>query len=206
MKKLKTHLFLAGMVFLSVSPLLAQKIELKSGSLEFLKGQTALNVEYNYDGLTVGKITEQAYIEKNIAEYNSKEAGKGDKWLQAWKSNRETRFEPKFEELLNKQFSERKIDLKPGKNPEARFTLVLKTINLEPGWNAAVMRAPAVISTEAGFYETKDRSKQLAVITILKAPGRDAMGYDFDVGYRLQEGYAKTGKELGAFLAKKALK
>jgi hypothetical protein len=206
MKKLKTHLFLVGMILLSVSSLLAQKIELKSGSLEFLKGETSLNVEYNYEGLTVGKITEQAYIEKNVAEHNSKEAGKGDKWLQAWKTSRATRFEPKFEELLNKQLSERKVALKAGKHPDARFTLVLKTINLEPGWNAAVMRAPAAISTEAGFYETKDRSKQLAVITILKAPGRDAMGYDYDVGFRLQEGYAKTGKELGAFLAKKALK
>jgi hypothetical protein len=68
------------------------------------------------------------------------------------------------------------------------------------------MRQPAQVSTEASFYQGKDRTKPLAVVTILKAPGRDAMGYDFDVGVRLQEGYAKTGKELGAFLYKKALK
>ncbi|HWN95274.1 MAG TPA: hypothetical protein VNT99_09600, partial [Methylomirabilota bacterium] len=89
---------------------------------------------------------------------------------------------------------------------DAKYTLVLKTLNLEPGYNAFVSRAPAQISTEAKFVETKDRSKELAVISILKAPGRDAMGYDFDPGYRLQEGYAKSGKELGAFLCKKALK
>jgi hypothetical protein len=32
------------------------------------------------------------------------------------------------------------------------------------------------------------------------------MGFDFDVGYRYQEGYAKAGKELGILLVKKALK
>lgn len=84
--------------------------------------------------------------------------------------------------------------------------MVLKTTHLEPGWNAAVMRAPAEVSTQAEFFETADRGKSLGVITIARAPGRDAMGYDFDVGYRIQEGYAKTGKELGAFLYKKALK
>lgn len=207
MRKFKKQLFVAGVVCLFASPLFAQTIKLQSGTLGFLKGEKTLNVEYVYDGLTVGKITETEYIKKKVAEYNAKEAGTGDKWLTSWQASRAKRFEPKFEELLNKQFSSKKIDLTAGKNPSARYTLVLKTTNLEPGWNAAVMRAPAEVSTEAGFYDTKDRSQPpLAVITLLKAPGRDGMGYDFDVGYRLQEGYAKTGKELGAFLCKKALK
>ena len=204
MKKIQALLLLAGMTFLSTSPLLAQSVKLTSGTLGFLKGQTTLNVEYSYEGMTVGKITEDEYIKKNVSEHNAKEAGKGDKWLEAWKANRASRFQPKFEELLNKQFQ--KSGLSAGKNPDAKYTLVLKTLNLEPGFNVAVMRMPAMISTQAELYETKDRTKQLALITILKAPGRDAMGYDFDVGYRLQEGYAKTGKELGALIVKKGLK
>jgi hypothetical protein len=206
MKKLKTQLILAAVAFLCVSPLWAQDMKLKSGKLDFLKGEKTLNVEYVYDGLTVGKSTEQAYIEKKVAEFNTKEAGKGEKWLENWKADRVKRYEPKFEELINKQFSSRKVDMKAGKIPEAKYTLVLKTINLDPGWNAAVMRRPAEVTTQAEFFATADRSTPLAVITIGKAPGQDAMGYDFDVGYRLQEGYAKTGKELGAYLSKKALK
>ncbi len=203
-QKLKTLLCLAGLITLTATPLLAQSLKLKSGALGFLKGEKTLNLEYVYDGLTVGKDTEQAYMDKRMAEANKKEAGAGDKWLASWKGARTKRFQPKFEDLLNKQWE--KSGLKAGQNPEANFTLVLKTTNLEPGWNAGVMRAPAEISTEATLVATKDRSKPLAVITILKAPGRDAMGYDFDASYRLQEGYAKTGKELGAFLNKKALK
>ena len=206
MKKLRSQWLVAVIAFVLVSPLAAQDMKLNSGSLDFLKGQTMLNVEYVYDGLTVGKGTEQAYIEKKVAEFNSKEPGKGEKWLENWKADRTKRYQPKFEELLNKQFTERKVNFKAGQYPDAKYTLVLKTLNLEPGYNAFVSRAPAQISTEAKFVDTKDRSKELAVISILKAPGRDAMGYDFDPGYRLQEGYAKTGKELGVFLYKKALK
>ena len=204
MKNFMTRWSLAGLIAAFAVCVSAQDMKLQSGALAFLKGEKTLNVEYVYDGLTVGKMTEQAYIDKKVEEANKKEAGTGDKWLVSWKADRAKRYQPKFEELLNKQLI--KTGLTVGANSAAKFTLVLKTTNLEPGWNAAVMRAPAGVSTEAAFYEGQDRGKPLAVITILKAPGRDAMGYDFDVGYRLQEGYAKTGKELGAFLYKKALK
>ncbi|MGZ4986880.1 MAG: hypothetical protein ACXWBP_02455 [Limisphaerales bacterium] len=206
MKKSGFQLLGTWFVLLCSSAALAQDIKLESGTLGFLKGEGTLNTEYAYDGLTVGKMTEKDYIEKKVAEYNAKQAGTGDKWLASWKTDRAARFEPKFEELLNKQFESRKIALKAGKSPDAKFTLVLKTTSLEPGWNAGIMRRPAEVSTQAEFYEGKDRSKPLAVITLLKAPGRDAMGFDFDVGYRFQEGYAKTGKELGYFLYKKALR
>lgn len=205
MKSLLPRLLLAATLF-AASPLMAQRLKLESGSPVFLKGETTLNLEYAYDGLKVGKEAEQAYIDKKVADYNKKEAGTGDKWLAGWKSDRERRFQPKFEELLNKQFTEKKLALNAGKHPEAKYTMVLKTTVLEPGFNVAVMRKPAEVSAVAEFFDTKDRSKPLAVISILNAPGRDAMGYDFDVGYRLQEGYAKTGKELGSFLVKKALK
>ncbi len=205
MKNIK-NLLLVGALLLCGSPALAQNIKLNSGSLGFLKGETTLNVEYTYDDLVVGKIAEQTYIDTKVAEANKKEAGAGDKWLASWKADRAKRFEPKFEELLNNQISNKKISVKAGKFPEAKYTMVLKTTQLEPGWNAGIMRAPASVSTQAEIFETKDRSKSLAMITISKAPGRDAMGYDFDAGYRLQEGYAKTGKELGAFLYKKGFK
>ena len=91
MKKLKTRLALVGALFLSVSPLLAQILKLASGSLDGLKGEKALNLEYVYDGLTVGKEAEQAYASKKVSEMNTKEAGKGDQWLAAWKGDRERR-------------------------------------------------------------------------------------------------------------------
>ena len=206
MQKIKIHLLLATAFLLSVSGLHAQKMKLESGALDFLKGVTTVNVEYVYDGMMVGKLTEPAYLEGKVAEYNKKEAGKGDKWLESWKRDPAARFQPKFEELLNKQFTERKVDLKVGADPAAKYTLILKTTLMEPGWNAGIARHDAEISATATFVETANRTPELAVISISKSPGRGGMGYDFDSGFRVQEAYAKAGKELGAFLCKKALK
>jgi hypothetical protein len=203
MRKTKINLVLATVMLLSVAGLHAQKMKLESGSLDFLKGVTAVNVEYVYDGMMVGKLTEPAYVEAKVAEYNKKEAGKGDQWLKAWKSDPAAKFQPKFEELLNKQFTERKVDLKVGADPAAKYTLILKTTLMEPGWNAGIARHDAEISATATFVETQKHATELAVISISKSPGRGGMGYDFDSGFRVQEAYAKAGKELGAFLGKK---
>ena len=205
MKKLLS-LFAAAALCTLASTASAQSVKLESGDLSFLKGATTLNVEFVYDGLTVGKLTEQAYIDKHVSEANAKAPGTGDAWLAKWKSDRAERYEPKFAELVNKQFTDRNTGLKLDHDATAKYTLVLKTTNLDPGFNVAVMRAPAAVSTRAEFYDTTDRSQTLAVVTILKAPGRDGMGYDFDAGYRLQEGYAKTGKELGILISKKIAK
>lgn len=102
------NILLLGALLLFVSPLSAQSIKLQSGSLAFLKGEATLNVEYSYDNLMVGKLTEQAYIDSKVTDYNKKEAGTGDKWLASWKADPTNRFQPKFEELFNKQFAGKK--------------------------------------------------------------------------------------------------
>jgi len=43
----------------------------------------------------------------------------------------------------------------------------------------------------------------IAKISIDDVAGQTFGGYDFDTGVRLQESYAKAGKELGKFLRKK---
>src|SRR5690606_1491496 len=63
----------------------AQKIKVTSGDLGFLKGQTTINVEYNYDNMGVGKFDkEEDYINQKVEDYNKKEAGRGDKWKESW--------------------------------------------------------------------------------------------------------------------------
>ena len=76
---------LTALCFLGL-PASAQRIKLDSGSLAFLKGQTSLNVDYVYDGLRVGKKTEEDYVRERVKAKNDEEPGKGDKWLAAWKA------------------------------------------------------------------------------------------------------------------------
>lgn len=176
----------------------SQKIKLIEGDLSPLKGQKSLKTEFTYDNMSVGKFPKEAdYIAKKKADLDEKEAGRGDKWEATWVSDRNERFEPQFRELFSKYADMSTVD------ENAAYTLIFKTVKTEPGWNIGISRSPAFIDAEAWIVDSKDNSKVIAKITITKAPGRDAMGYDYETGARLQEAYAKSGKELGAFIKSK---
>jgi hypothetical protein len=93
-------------VLIAGSILNAQKISLKKGNLGFIKGQKSILVTFDYSNMAVGKFDrEEEYIAKKVEDYNKSEAGKGDKWKEAWKNDRATRYEPKFEQLFNENAS-----------------------------------------------------------------------------------------------------
>lgn len=176
----------------------AQKIKLLQGDLGVLKGQTAVKTEFQYE-MSVGKFDkEEDYIAQKKKELNDKEPGRGDTWADSWKSDRQERFEPQFRELFSKHSDISTV----GDN--AQYTLIFKTIKTEPGFNVGVASRPATIDAEATIVETSDPTKIIAKIAITKAPGRDVFGFDYETGARLQEAYAKAGKELGAFIKKNA--
>lgn len=180
---------------------------MKSGSLSFLASQRQINVEYDYSDMRVGKFPREAdYVEPKVAELNAKEPGRGDQWRKAWVDDRTRRFEPKFEMLLNKMVSDGRLDLSFGRYPNAEYTLIFKTTFTEPGWNVGIMRSPAFIDGEAAFVGTQNRQNRVAVVGITKSPGADAWGFDFDTGQRIEESYAKAGKELGKMITKQVKK
>jgi len=204
MKKLSVLFFLvliAGTYTVS-----AQKLKLESGKFDFFKGVNELKVEYNYDAVSVGKFADEAdYISKKKAEYNQKDPGSGDRWETAWFNDRPERYAPRFEEEMNLQFIKRGVNCKVGQDLEATYTVIFKTSFIEPGFNVGVARKNAYINAEAIFVESANHENVLATVSIENSPGRDAMGYDFDTGYRIQEAYAKAGKELVYFIWKNYL-
>jgi hypothetical protein len=184
----------------------AQKIKLESGDLDFMKGQTELKVEYDYQTVSVGKFKVEAdYISKKKAEYNEKEPGSGERWETAWFNDRQERYAPRFEEEMNLQFTKRGVNCKAGQGLDATYTVIFKTTFIEPGFNVGVARKNAYISGEAIFVETANPENVLTTVSIENSPGRDAFGYDFDTGLRIQEAYAKAGKELVYFIWKNYL-
>lgn len=177
-------------------PLSAQKLKLTEGKLDVLKGQTEINTEFTYDNIKVGKYDkEEDYIKDKTADYNKKEAGRGDSWAKAWKDDREARYEPKFMEL----FSD-KGDIKAVHKKDAKYTLVFKTSFIEPGFNVGVWRKNASMNGEVWIVETANPSKAVAKISVDKAQGRVFGGFDFDTGVRIAEAYADAGKALAKFI------
>lgn len=185
----------------------AQKLKLVSGSGKEFKNVSELNLKFEYDGMEVGKYKkEQDYIDQKVKDYNKDEPGSGDRWAEAWVNDRSERFEPRFETEMNNQFVKRGVNIKSGIDTDSEYTLIFKTTFTEPGFNVGVMRKDALINGVALLVETANPDKVLAKISIDKSPGRGAGGYDFDTGYRLQEAYAKAGKEIAYFIWKNYLK
>ena len=204
MKIVKT--VLVALVVLSITAVQAQKIKVTEGDLSFLKGQTEVLLEYDYSEMAVGKFDkEEDYLAKKIPEYNEAEAGRGDKWAENWVNDREARFHPKFEELLNNYTKKADCNFDQT-NIKAKYTLILKVTFTEPGFNIGIMRKDAMINVEVKFIETATPENTLAKMTMTNIPGRTAMGHDYDTGLRISEAYAKGGKSLGAYLVKKAFK
>lgn len=172
----------------------AQKVKTTSGTDDILKPESSINIEFNYDNLSIGKYkSDQDYITAKTEEYNKKEPGKGDSWAASWKNDRQSRYEPKFIELF-------KINSGMSVITEAKYTMIVKTLSIEPGWNIGISRKNAEIDLEVWIVETTNKSNKLASFTINNVPGGTAFGYDFDSGLRISEAYAKAGKSLGKFL------
>jgi len=175
----------------------AQKLTLKSGSLDALKGVTELKVEYTYDDMMVGKMKEADYVAKKVKEYNDKEPGKGDTWKEDWENDRASRYQPRFEEAFNGICALSGTGLKI--NPYATgsaYRMVVRTTFTEPGFNIYMTRKDASINMEVKFFD--EAGAEIALITIMNSPGGGIWESDFDTGVRIQDAYANAGRSLAA--------
>ena len=193
MKILKHATALLAILFFALQAS-AQKVKTTSGNEDILKTESAINIEFVYDNVSVGKYhNEQDYIKAKTEEYNKKEPGKGDSWARNWENDKESRFEPKFIELF-------KINSGMNVMTEAKYTLIFKTLSIEPGYNIGISRKNAEIDAEVWIVETANKTNKLATFTISNVPGGTAFGYDFDTGLRISEAFANAGKKLGKSL------
>jgi len=183
----------------------AQKMKVKNGDFDFLQGQNEINVEFQYDDMTIykEKLTENEYIDKHFTEQEEKSKGSGVTWKKRWASAKELIWQPKFLELMNRYFQDdHGLSFQEGRS-DAKYTLIVDTIWLYPGWDAAIMKQPAKVTTNLKFVETGNRNNVLAEVTSQNAPG-DQWGSSFSNEDRLGEGYAKTGKSFAKLILKKA--
>lgn len=183
---------------------LAQDIKITKGKFDFLKDQKELNVEFTYDNLKLMKenLTNDQYVSQRSAELNKDEKGKGDIWKKKWAAAPEGIWNLKFLELLNKYYgNEKNVTIQEG-NTSAKYTLIVDAVWIYPGWDAAVMKQPAKVTTVLRFVETGNRNNILLEIESEEAPGSQ-FGSNFSNESRIGEGFAKTAKTLGKMITKK---
>ncbi len=186
-------------VLLNINNVFAGKIILKSGNLTDLKSQKNIIVLFDYSDMKVGKnLTEEDYVNQKVNERNEKSQGSGESWKSGWINARKDRYQPKFIELFNKQTN--KHSLTVSETGDSQYTLIVKTVYTEPGFNVGVWRERARIDFVFLLVETSNPTKIIAELSADAIPGGQAMGYDFDSGSRIAESYAKGGKMLGQFI------
>lgn len=194
----KTILFLTCSLWFSL-PLLAQKIELEQWTINTLAKQQYINIQFDYSGIIVGKLREKDYILQTVMKKNSRSPQSGYKWLNDWFGNREKAFEPQFIRLFNKYSP---IQAFPGK--EQKYTLIVHTYYIDPGYNIYVSRQPAKVSFEYIFIETANPDNVIAKFKQENVVGSNQYSsmYDYAVETRITECYSKGGKSLARLIAK----
>jgi hypothetical protein len=201
-QKMKSLLATTTFVLCIAFAAIAQSPKVK-GDLGFLKGASAVKVEFDYSDMSVGKFdNEDDYVTKRRNELNEKEAERGDSWAMSWVSDREGRYEPKYMELLSE------VTAKSGKtfskDGEGEYIMVVHTTKTDPGFNIGITKKPSYINTKVEFFAPDNRDKALATMTLENVQGVSVGGGDFDTGNRIAESYAKSGKIIGKYLVKKA--
>ncbi len=197
MKKI-SFLIIAGLV-ICLSPLShAQKIALKSGSLASLSALPEIRVEYTYDNMMVGKYKEADYVNKKVDEYNKKEAGKGDQWLKDWVNDRETKYQPRFQDGFNNFSTLAGVNFKVDPNAGGKYRMVVHTTFTEPGFNIYMTSKNASMNAEVTFFD--ESNSEMAKVMITNSPGSGIFELDYDTGIRIQETYANAGRSLAAFI------
>jgi len=202
MKSLKTAIKLMLILLMGIPTIsIAQSLTVISGNFDFLKDQKELNIEFDYSPLTFynEKISEDEYVKRRIKEISdSKGKTEGEIWKSDWEQSKTNDFQNKFISLMNRNL---KI-IETNKNPNAKYTLIVQSVWIYPGWFAGVMAQAAKVSTRLKFVETENPSYVLLEIDSEKAPG-SAYGGVANNNDRMAEGYAKTGKSLAKLITKK---
>ena len=193
-------------IFLVSSLSLFAQCKLTSGDLKVLKGQSSINLKYDYSNLAVGKYKNEAdYITRRTADMNKHKPGSGDEWAGKWVDDRTSRFQPEFERSLNKELDRFHVMCKENAT-DAKYTLIVHTTFTEPGYNVGISNARAFISVVVNLVETANPSSIVASMLMKKEISINMMGYDFDTGGRIQSCYTRAGEELGACIIKNGIK
>lgn len=176
-----------------------QEIEILTGNPKYFKKINSYFIKFDYSDLIIGEYdNEAAYIAymREDAELRKKSA---DEWENKWFSDRKLVFEPKFLEIFHK-YAGSKIKL----NPEAKeqnFVLKLHTQFVEIGYIRNFKKSPTYINVLATFTEENSSNDPL-VISMKYVLGNEVMNsYSTDFR-RIEEAYAKCGKELAKYIKK----
>ncbi|OCA78039.1 hypothetical protein BBH99_01810 [Chryseobacterium contaminans] len=183
-----------------------ERMSVVSGNFEVLKDQTEVNVEVQFENVLFMKenITETQYLEnrkKQVLENPKRGEEAWKTWIAEWEKYKKEEYVQYFANGLNKTYKE--ISFK--KDNAAKYTLLLDTKWVFPGWHAGLTAMTAEISGTIKLVETNNPSVVLAEVALNKFD-RFVHNDQFVMEYgRIAAAYESVGRTLGKKM-KKSLK
>lgn len=147
------------LVVLTIGLAVAVQAQKVTGDISCLKGQSQINITFDYQGVTYDGDSESKYLKnENLA--------KDSEWRTAWTSTYRTeKWEPRLTEDLNKEIAKKKMEC--GDFPEATYTIIVKLVDIDPGSFAGPMSVPAKITANASIVNT-ETNEVMATIELKK--------------------------------------
>ena len=216
-------LFVLAVLVSAASNVVAQKTKITSGTFSELKGQTEVNVVWDYSEAQVRggspfakwkALPEAKWLQKIVDKKNEKEAGTGDDWNKKWEAAKPGSFEPSFEIKMAEMW--KGATVKRGLE-NAKYTIRVKVTYMDPGYSVGVSVSDAWLSGIIEVVETgtNNVSSSLTMDQIKGASATKGMGGAFAVvsaidgatfEKRLGESFEKMAKSFYAKVLKKAFK
>lgn len=176
-----------------------KEMKILSGNPKYFKKTFNYFIQFDYSDLKIGGYeNEIAYIEymREDAELRRKSA---DDWENKWFSDRKSIFEPKFLEMFHKYATYNTILDTTDKNQD--FVLKLHTQFIEIGYNQNFKKSPTYINVLVTISD-KNSIEEPLVISMKYLIGNEVMNSYSDGFRRIEEAYAKCGKELAKYMRK----
>lgn len=175
-----------------------QKIEIISGNPLDFKHAGSYHIRFDYSNLKVDDYAdEQSYIEYMKDDAEKRKKGSSEMWERKWYNDRPVVFQPKFIELFNKS-SGNKFSVDTVFNNQ-KYILNLHTKFVAIGFNRNFKKSPTFINVAITIYELNSPDKPL-IISMTNMIGNEVFSsYSADFR-RIEEAYAKCGKELAKYM------
>lgn len=146
-----------------------EKMKLVSGDFGVLKDQTDVNVEVKFENVLFMKenITEAQYLEnrkKQVLDNPKRGEAAWNEWIGEWEKYKKEEYITRFMKGLN--VSSKNILFRNDK--PAKYTLILNTKWIFPGWHAGLVAMSTEISGNIQLVETDNPSVVLATVELNK--------------------------------------
>lgn len=181
-------------LFVAISCVCMAQAQKVKGDLSPLKGQSKVNVVFNYDGVTYDGDSEAEFFKDNNDRDDFAQ------WKKDWTTTfRTDMWEPEFLEELNDEVDDLHMDF--GDYANATYTMKVKITDIDPGSFSGPFSVPSILTGEITITKTGS-SESIATISFSKVQGN---GFQLTpiIEHRVKFAFDELGETIGEVLKKK---